>query len=886
MSTSRSLARALGVVRAASHIVPRRLRDDWRAEWEAELTAADPPSPSASARQVGKVPLVRHALGSFIDAFWIRQRDVADLQTIDDLRHGWRQMTHHGGFAFTAVGILALSMAASVVAFSVVSQILQRPLPYPEDERLVTVWERQSATAGRSEVAPGNFMDWRARAQSFSILAAGEPYSYDFTGGDRPEVWRAVNVTEGFFDAYGVTPLLGRFFRPEEHTRGNHQVVVLSARQWRTYFGADPDIIGKSIPLDLTPYLVVGVAPDDFQPRMLEDAPGDTRLWTARFNVGYEAQSRTSGYWQVVGRLKDGVSMATAQAEMDTISAQIEAEHPRTNTGVRAALIPIREHLVGDVRAAVGLFSAAVLAVLLIACVNVTNLLLARGAARQHELAVRTALGANRRRVVGQLLAETLLLASIASLAGIGLAHGAMRSLASWGPREVMWIDTLHVDLAALLFAAGLAAVVTVVAGLIPALRLSGSGLQQPGLRTMTADAGQRRLRLALVAVEVALALILVSGTGLLLKSFVNLLNVDTGFRQQGVMVLQIFASDRHPSAPALRSFHDRLLETIAALPGVQDAGSVRAMPFLESNVDIRGAVRLLDQPPPAAGDDMSSISLNIVSPGYFSVMGVALLNGRLIDQRDGPDAPRVAVVSEAFAKRYLRGVDPVGQRVDYRQFGRPAQAAEIVGVVRALRHARLDEAPRAELLLPFAQSPGGSITVVARTAVQPGTLVDAAKLAIWEIDPLQAFYRTATLDALVERTLTTRRFALIVLTGFAALALLLAAAGLYGVLSAIVSQYRREIGVRMALGAAWVDILRLVVVRGLAVSAVGVAVGLVGVLGGARLLQSFLFEVAPTDPLTIGGAAVLMLIIAATACYIPARRAAGEDPMQALRLE
>jgi putative ABC transport system permease protein len=867
---------ALKIVHAAAWLVPSRLRSEWLLEWQGELAAA---------RAAGAKSLTRHALGSFVDAFWIRQREVADLQAIDDLRHGWRQMRQHSGFAFTAIAILALSMAASVVAFSVVSQILQRPLPYPEDERLVTVWQRQISTAGRDEVAPATFFDWRARAQSFSILAAGDPYSYDFTGGDRPEVWRAVNVTEGFFEAYGVKPLLGRFFRPEEHKRGNHQVVVLSARLWRSQFGADPNVIGKSIPLDLTPYVIVGVAPDDFQPRMLEDSPGDTRLWAARFMVGYEAQSRSSGYWQVVGRLKDGVTMATAQAEMDTISAQIEAENPRTNLGVRAAIIPIREHLVGDVRAAVGLFTAAVLAVLLIACVNVTNLLLARGAARQHELAVRTALGANRRRVVSQLLAETLLLASIASLAGVVLAQLAMRSLASWGPPEVMWIDTLHVDRAALLFAALLAAAVTVVAGLLPAIRLSGSGLQQPGLRTMTADVGQRRLRLGLVAVEVALALVLVSGTGLLLRSFVNLLNVDTGFRQQSVMVLQVFAGDRNSGPAAMRTFHNRVLEKIAALPGVQGVGTVRAMPFLESNVDIRGPVRLLDQPPPAPGDDMSSISLNVVSPGYFSVMSVALVNGRLIDERDGPDAPRVTVVSEAFADRYLRGVNPVGQRVEYRQFGRPAQA-EIVGVVRALRHVRLDEAPRAELLLPFAQSPAGSIAIVARTAIAPEALIDAAKLAVWDIDPLQTFYRTATLDNLVERTLTTRRFALIVLTGFAALALLLAAAGLYGVLSAIVSQYRREIGVRMALGADWTDILRLVVGRGLLVSAVGVAIGLVAVLGGARVLQSFLFSVAPTDPIAIGGAAILMLTISAIACYIPARRAAGEDPVQALRVE
>ena len=863
---------ALGIVRLAAWLVPARLRREWLMEWEGELAARSEPQ-------------VRHALGSFVDAFWIRQRDVVDLRAIDDLRHGWRQMRQHGAFAYTVVAILSLSMAASVVAFSVVSQILERPLPYPDPDRVVTVWERQAATAGRSEVAPGNYLDWRARARSFSPLAAAEPYSYDFTGGDRPEVWRAVNVTDGFFDVFGIKPLLGRFFLPAEHTRGNHHVVVLSARLWRSHFGADPGTIGKSLQLDNASYVVVGVAPDDFQPRLLEDVPGGVLLWAPRFTAGYELQSRTSGYWQVVGRLKDGVSIDAAQAEMDAIAAQIEVENPRTNKDMRTSIITIREHLVGDVRPAVALFAAAVIAVLIIACVNVTNLLLARGAARQHELAVRTALGADRRRVVAQLLAETLLLASVASAGGVLLAQAAMRSLAGWGPPDVMWIDTLHIDGAALVFAALLAFGVTIVAGLVPALRMSGLGLQQPGMRTMTADAGQRRLRLGLVAVEVALALMLVSGTGLLLKSFVNLLNVDTGFQQRGVMVLQMFAGDRNTSAAALRAFHARVTDRISQLPGVQAIGTVRAMPFLESNVDIRGAVRLLNQPPPLPGDDLSAISLNVVTPGYFSVMGVGLMGGRLIEPRDGPDAPRVVVISEAFANRYLRGIDPIGQRVEIRQFGRPSEA-EIVGVVRALRHVRLDEAPRAEVLMPFAQYPMGSITIVAKTAVAPETLIEPAKLAVWSLDPDQTFYRTATLDQLVQRTLTTRRFALIVLTGFAALALLLAAAGLYGVLSAIVSQYRREIGVRMALGAAWTDILRLVVGRGLLASAIGVAAGLVAVLGGARLLQGFLFSVAPTDPLAIGGAAILMLAIAAIACYIPARRAAAEDPVQALRVE
>jgi putative ABC transport system permease protein len=421
-------------------------------------------------------------------------------------------------------------------------------------------------------------------------------------------------------------------------------------------------------------------------------------------------------------------------------------------------------------------------------------------------------------------------------------------------------------------------------AGLLPALRLSGTGLQAPGRRTMTGDRSQRRLRSALVVVEVALALMLISGTGLLLRSFVNLVNVDAGFRKDGVMVLQMFAWDRNPGPVALRAFFDRVIAAVRAIPGVDTVGAVQAMPFIESNVDIRSAVRLVDQPAPPPGEEIRA-SINIVSPEYFAVMGVALVDGRLLEGRDGTDAPRVVVVSETFANRYFKGVNPIGQRVEYRSTGKVAES-QIVGVVRALRHERLDAAPRAEILIPYAQSPTGTITLVARTAVDPRTLIDATKAAVWSVDPLQTFYRTATLEELVDRTLITRRFALVVLTGFAALALLLAAAGLYGVLSTIVSQYRHEIGVRMALGAAWLDILRLIVARGLVVSAMGVTVGLVGVLGGARLLRGFLFSVAPTDPLAIGGAAVLMLSIAAVACYIPARRAAGEDPVRALRVE
>ncbi len=872
-----------GLVAVASPLVPRGVRADWRAEWLAELAAHADTLGGRGGDPSRRRSVLAHALGAPIDAFWMRQRATADLPWIDDLRHGTRQLAAHLGFATTAVGILAIGIAASVTAFSVVTQILLRPLPYPQPERIVTVWERRADGAGVADVAPGNFLDWRERAQSFSQLAGAEPFAYDYTGGERPEVLRSTLVTEGFFEAFGMPPLHGRFFMPAEHRKGAHQVVILSAALWRSHFGADAGIVGRAITLDEQPYTVVGVMPDAFEPLLLE-MPGERGLWAPKVIEAYEPRVRASGYWQVVGRLAPGRILEEARAEMTIISAELEREYPATNRGARAEILSLREHLVGDVGPALLLFAAAVVAVLIIACVNVANLLLARGVSRQQELAIRTALGASRRRLVAQLFVESLLLSSVATITGTALAVAAVGVLALVGPREVVWIETLHVDGWALAFAVALAAIVALMAGLVPAVRLSAGGLQAQGHRTVAGDRSQRRLRSALVAAQVALALMLVAGTSLLLRSFVNLLSVDTGFGSRGVAALQVFAWDRYTEAPARRGYFERVIDRIASLPGVEAVGAVTAMPFIESNIDVRGTFRIADVPEPAAGEEPRS-SFNVATPGYFAAMRIPLVRGRHLSPTDGPDAPRVVVISETLARRYWPDREPIGDRITFRASGEIIHA-EIVGIVGATRHERLDEPPRMELFVPHAQSPTGSLTIVARTSLDPRALIEPAKAAVWDIDPLQTFYRTATLDELVDRTLVTRRFSLLILSGFAGVALLLAAAGLYGVLSTVVSQYRREIGVRMALGAQWLDIVRLVIGRGLAVAIAGIAAGLAGVLGLSRLLRAFLFAVAPTDPLAIGGAAMLMLAVAAAACYVPARRAALGNPVDVLRVE
>lgn len=874
MTPNSDLTWARRIVGAAAWLAPASLRAEWRQEWHAELQAwTDDGRPDA----------VRHALGAWSDAGWLRQRQLADLSAFDDLRHGWRQLREHAGFAVVAIGVLSVGMAACITAFSVVSQILLRPLPYPDPDRLVTLWERQGSSDGRQDAAPGNFLDWRARATSFESMAALEPYSHDYTDGDRPEVWRVSNVTPGFFEAFGVAPMLGQAFPDDAYTAGRDRRVMLSAPVWRSRFAADPGVVGRVITLNNEPWEVAGVMPDDFQPNLLESGVNPVLAWAPKVIQEFEPRIRGSGYWNVVGRLKPGVSIEAARAEMDALARQIEQEQPRTNRTSRVEVITIREHLVGDVRPAVLLFAGAVVVVLLIACVNVTNLLLTRGAARSQELAVRSALGASRWRLLGQLLVESLLLAGLAAGVALVLATGAVRALATLGPANVLWIDTLHVDLRAAAFAALLSIAVAALAGLVPALRLSGVG-RHGATRTATGDRGHRRLRAGLVAAEVALALVLVSGAALLVRSFVNLLAVDPGFARAQVAVVQMFAWDRNPGPDRLRGFFDDVLTRVSALPGVQSAGLVTAMPFIEANIDVQALFTVVGDPPPAPGEEPRA-SVNVATPGYFTAMGIPVVRGRALAASDGKDAPPVAVISQALADRYFRGRDPLGQRLASRDRGRVVQA-EIVGVVGSLRHRRLDDAPRLEIYRPFAQGPSGSMTLVARTAVDARPLVESITHAVWAVDPLQTFYRTTTIDELVTRTVATRRFALVVLAGFAGLALVLAAAGLYGVLAAIALQQRREIGVRMALGATWSDVVGLVLRRGLAMLLVGVVAGVGGALGAGRLLSSFLYGVSPQDPWTIGGAVLLMVAVALPACLLPARRAASASPAEVLRTE
>ncbi|HUE85371.1 MAG TPA: ABC transporter permease [Vicinamibacterales bacterium] len=878
MSPERRHTLATTLVRAAALLVPAEQRDDWKQEWHGELASLGD-LPSSQRRPI------RRAAGAFADAFWLRQRSIADFDWIDDLRFGVRQLAQHTGFAVTAISILSLGLAATVTMFSVTDQILLRPLPYPDSDRIVTVWETRAPESTPLEVSPGNLLDWRDRARSFEHLAGVAPNSIDVAATPRPEVWFSAKVTEGFFETFGVVPLAGRLFHAGEYQKGRDRVMVISEAFWRRRFAADPSIVGRSMATGEGPHVIVGIVPRTFEPRLLATATGYRDVWQPKAIESYEPQIRGGGYWAAVGRVRSGISLETAQAEMNAISRQLALDHPRSNKKTGVHLMPLRAYLVGNVQLAVQLLAGAVALVLLIACVNVANLLLARGSARDREIAVRVALGARRPRIVQQLLLESTLIASIGGLVGVALATGVLAAIVRLGPPAVPWIDTLHLDWRAAAFAAVMSLVVALVSGVLPAYRVARAGLASAGRATATGDPSQHRLRAGLVILEVALALILVTGAGLLIRSFVGLMNVDTGFQRDRVLVAQVFAWDYNATPAQLRTFFDTTLERLRALPAVQHVGAVSAMPFIESNINIQNVFAIAGRPQPVQSEAPRA-HLSVATPGYFDAMRIPLKAGRLLDDRDGPERARVAVISEAMARRHWPSLDAaLGDRLRFR-FSGTQMEVEVVGVVSSLRHDTLDGDVRDELFMPLAQTPFGSMTFVVRSAGDASVLLEPTRAAIWATNPNQTIYRSATLDELVAGTVSPRRFALAVIIGFAGLAWLLAVLGVYGVLSAIMTTRLREVGLRVALGANRWDIIQLVVGRGLVLTVVGLAVGLAGALGAGRLLQAFLFGITPADPVAISASAGFMLVAALIACYLPARRAASADPVTVLRAE
>ena len=807
---------------------------------------------------------------------------------LQDIRYVLRVLRRNPGFTATTVLTLTLAISATTATFSVVDAVLLQPPPFPEADRLVTLWETDPENGNQpAEPAPANFLDWREQATSFEHVAALEPWSVDLTGTDTPEVLYGWLVTEGFFETLGAGAAHGRTFLPDEYRPGSG-VVVLTDGVWRRRFDGDPGIIGRSLVLDDEPYTVVGVLAPSFE-LSLEGGRSDRDLLLPKAIAEYENYIRGGGWWQVIARTRPDVTLAEAQAEMDAIAGRLAADYPRTNAGVGARVIPLQTRQVGAVRPVLLLLWGAVVFVLLIACVNVANLMLARYARREQEFAVRAAVGGGPGRLLRQLLTESVVIAALGGIGGLVSTAYALDLLVALMPADVPRLAQIGVNERVLGFTAGLVVMTALAFGCAPAVRILRQDVNGPLTRGRRAGdtPAQQRLRRTLVAAEVALALVLLVGAGLLVQSFVRLVNVDLGFAPQNTAVLQVFhyGDDGNEATP---NFFRETLAGIRALPGVAAAGAVSSFPLGLADLSAESPLTLRDRPPPPPGEEPST-TVAMATPAYFETMRIPLRAGRWFDARDDAEGPAVAVINETLARQHWPDGDPITRRVSVQISGQVFTGtieAEIVGVVGAVRPGGFDSPLRPELFFPHAQAPNGAMTYVVRTAGDPAASVPAIQSVVWDAAPNLAFYSVATVDALLSDTLAARRFTTLLLALFGAAALTLAGLGIYGVIAVATAQRTREIGLRIAMGAEPRDVVWMVVRGALGLAGAGVAIGLLAALLLAQTLTSLLFDVAPFDAATLATVSLLLLAVAAAAAWSPARRASRVDPLVALRTE
>jgi predicted permease len=811
-------------------------------------------------------------MGHFIGTVW------------RDLRFGVRTLLKSPAFTVVAVLSLALGIGANTAIFSVVNGILLRPLPYPEPDRIVDVWHTppQASFPGQRifSVSPANYLDWKQQSRSFEQMAVYQYAGFSLSDGGEPVRVTGAAVSSDLFSVLRSPVGRGRAFSAEEEQPGRDQVVVLGHGLWQRAFGANPDIVGRTVNLNSRGYTVVGVMPPGFE------FPEEAELWVPLAWGAEERQTRAIHDYTVVARLKQGVALEQARAEMNTISSRLEQQYPEDNKGWGATVVPLHEDLVGDVRPALLVLFSAVGFVLLIACANVANLMLARGANRRKEIALRIALGATRGRIVRQLLCESVLLAVVGGLLGLLLARWGAQLLVRLSSGSLPHASEVGVDAWALGFTLLVSVAAGALAGIAPALQFSRNEISET-LKQGTGRTGggsvRQRTRRALVVVEVALSLILLVGAGLMIRSFWKLQNVDPGFDTSNALTLRVpLAPPRYAEPQQQLAFHDRVLEQIRALPGVVAAGSTTTLPLTGGGSKQPFTVEGQPAPPVA---EQPLAQTRYVSPDYFRAAGIPVRRGRAFDDRDGDGAPQVVIISEAMARRFFPGQNPVGQRLTP-SFHLKQGAREIVGVVGDVKSSGLDAEMAATMYLPYRQSPRPWLSFVVRTASDPQGLVQPVTRAVYSVDKEQAVTGVRTMEQVLAESLSGRRFNMTLLITFAALALLLAAVGVYGVMSYTVMLRRRELGIRMALGARAGDVLRLVLGQGLALTLVGVAVGLAGAYGLTRLMASLLYGVTATDFLTFGSVSGVIVVVGLLASFLPARRATKVDPLVALRSE
>jgi putative ABC transport system permease protein len=807
---------------------------------------------------------------------------------LKDARYALRQLLKHRAFSLIAILALALGIGANTAIFSVVNAVLLRPLPYPAPERLVWLWGTNPLNDIPKENASyPDYVDWRAQAQSFQAMGGYAQTSPILTGEGEPERLPGAYVMGDFFTALGVEPALGRKFLPEENETGKNRVVILSHALWQQRFGGDPKIIGQQIQISGNPHTVVGVLPANFQ----DPIPGATKtmqLWLPLAATDQMRQSRRGDFLNVIARLKPQASLESARAEMTGIAARLEKQYPDTNTQWGVIVQPLHETLTGDVRPALLILVSAVAFLLLIACANVANLLLARASSRQREIAIRAALGASRGRVVRQLLTENVVLSLCGGGLGLLFAWWGIQALLGLSPGNIPRLGSISIDREVLFFTLGVSLITGVLFGLVPAFTASRPDLNntlKEGGRSAAESAGGRRLRSALAVAEIALSLVLLVGAGLLIRSFLRLQEVRPGFNPQHLLCVDLaLPSAKYKEDQQSVNFFDQLLGALAQQPGVQGAAVSEGLPLGGGGGFLAFAVegRLL-----ARTDRTPDAETRVVSPDYFRTMQIPLRTGRLLNERDVTGAPDAVVISETLVKKYFPGQDPIGKRLT---FGDP-QAKDVewytvVGVVGDVRGVSLNEEPYGQLYTSYRQTPRRALTLIVQTAGEPTAMLGTVREKIWALDRQQPLYNVRTAEQVLEKSIARPRFNMLLITILASVALVLAAVGIYGVISYSVTQRTHEIGVRMALGASAADVLKLVVGQGMLLAGMGVVLGLLAAFALTRIMATLLFGVTATDPFTYFGLAFVLTAIAFLACYIPARRATKVNPVNALRAE
>ena len=799
---------------------------------------------------------------------------------LQDMKYGFRMLVKHPSFTVVAVLALALGIGANTAIFSVVNTVLLRPLPYKEANRLVWVSGSNLGGGIKDESASGpDYLDWSTKNTSFESMTGFFRWLPTMTNQGEPERINGASVTIRFFEVLRTSAGLGRLFLPEDNQQGKDQIVILSRGFWERRFGGDPNVIGKTLTLNGNPYTVIGVLPADF----LYPQNFTADMISPVTDAALAARSRRGDFLNIIGRLKPGVTIERAHSEMNSIAEALEKQYPNTNTGWRINMVDLHERAVGSIRLPLLVLVGAVGFLLLIACANVSNLLLVRATVRQKEIAIRTALGAGRLRLVRQLLTESVLLALAGGLLGLGLAYFGVRGLVAISPADIPRLNDTGIDQIVLGFTLLVSLITGVGFGLIPALQSSNPNLNETlkdGGRGSSQGARTNRVRSGLTVAEVSLALVLLIGAGLMIKSFVQLQKVNPGFNSDHILTLSLaLPRAKYPDSNQAADFYARVIERVRALPGVQTTDVTSDIPIASGGNYYSFVVD--GRPPldPSVNQDAENV---IVGPDYFKTMGIRLLKGREFDTRDGANSTPVAIISDGAMSKYWTNEDPIGQKVN---FGGP-RSFEIIGVVSSVKMESLDTPAYPAIYGVYTQSPQRSMFIAMHVSGDPLNLVSPIRGIVTSLDKDLPVNNVRTMEKILATSIAQQRLYMLLFGIFASVALALAGVGIYGVMGYSVRQRTHEIGVRMALGASVGDVLKLVVGQGMTLAGIGVGIGLVAALGLTRLMTNLLFGISPFDPQTFVVISLLITAVSFAACYIPARRATRVDPMKALRYE